>query len=121
MSSFASANSTANTSTGTPAAGGASSADNYRLPEETTMQHAMKMAIKEDRPILMDYWIASIGPAEGKPFIGIRQSGEKLLVKNDEEYTSPIGRIFKSKGEYIIMTENSIYVVCASISNKRIA
>ena len=46
---------------------------------------------------------------------------EKLLVKSEEEYTSPIGRIFGSGADYIIVTENSIYVVSSDIENKRIS
>ena len=85
------------------------------------MQHAVKLAVVEDRPILMDYWLSSVGPDSDKPFIGVKENKEKLLVKNDEEYTSPIAKIFKSGQEYIIMTENSIYIVSSGISNKRIS
>ena len=35
---------------------------------------------------------------------------EKLLVKSEEEYTSPVSKIYKVETEYIIVTENSIYV-----------
>ena len=37
--------------------------------------------------------------------IGIRESGEKLLVKSEEEYTSPISKIYKVETDYIIETE----------------
>ena len=50
-------------------------------------------------------------------------SGEsKCLVKSDTEYTSPIESIMRLKEEkmYIIMTENSLYVVSADIPVKRI-
>jgi hypothetical protein len=53
--------------------------------------------------------------------IGVRENGEKLLVKSEDEYTSPIEKIYKVEGEYIIMTENSLYVVSASIQTKRIS
>ena len=85
------------------------------------MQHAVKLAVVEDRPILMDYWLSSIGPESGRPIIGVKENKEKLLVKNDEEYTSPIAKIFKSGNEYIVMTENSIYIVSSAIANKRIS
>lgn len=94
--------------------------ESYRLPTQATLQHVLKLAVLEDRPLLMDYWMASIGPVEGKPFIGVRENKEKLLVKNEEEYTSPISKIFKSGTEYIVMTENSIYLVDSTIANKRI-
>ena len=52
--------------------------------------------------------------------IGVRENGEKLLVKSADEYTSPI-KIYKVETEYIIITENSIYVVDADISTKRVS
>ena len=53
--------------------------------------------------------------------IGIRENGEKLLVKSADEYTSPISKIYKVETEYIIITENSIYVVSADIETKRVS
>jgi len=38
--------------------------------------------------------------------IGVRDSGEKLLVKSEEEYTSPVSKIYKVDSEFIIITEN---------------
>ena len=43
--------------------------------------------------------------------IGIRNNEEKLLVKSEDEYTSPISKIYKVGKEFIIITENSIYLV----------
>ena len=31
---------------------------NYRLPSETTLKHAVKLGIVDDKTILMDYWTA---------------------------------------------------------------
>jgi hypothetical protein len=89
----------------------------YHLPDNATLQHATKLAIVEDKPILLDYWTNSI---EKKVLIGVKDNKEKLLVKSEEEYTSPIAKIFKTGKEYIIMTENSIYIVDAAIPTKRI-
>ena len=91
---------------------------NYRLPNNTTLQHASKIAIVEDRPIMFDYWVDS---CDKKIVIGVKEDGEKLLVKNSEEYTSPIAKIYKVDTEFIIVTENSIYLVDNSISTKRIS
>ena len=33
---------------------------NYRLPHGTTLQHASKLAIVEDKPIMFDYWTGSL-------------------------------------------------------------
>tara|TARA_B100000674_G_C37616705_1_gene812361 strand:- start:322 stop:651 length:330 start_codon:yes stop_codon:yes gene_type:complete len=92
-------------------------ANNYKLPSGITLQHCAKIAIVEDRPIMFDYWTAS---CDKEVLIGVRENGEKLLVKNEEEYTSPISKIYKVEGEYIIMTENSIYIVSAEIPTKRV-
>ena len=93
-------------------------AGGYRLPESTTLQHATKLAIVEDKPILMDYWTASL---DKSALIGVKSDNEKLLVKSEEEYTSPIAKIFKVGKEYIVMTENSIYIVDLAIPTKRIS
>ena len=91
---------------------------NYRLPHGTTLQHASKLAIVEDKPIMFDYWTASV---DKEVLIGVRDNQEKLLVKSEEEYTSPVSKIFKVDSEYIIITENSIYVVSSDIPTKRIS
>lgn len=90
----------------------------YRMPSTTTMNHVVKLAIVEDKPIMMDYWKDSL---EKKALIGINENGEKLLVKSDEEYTSTVSKIYKVAEEYIIMTENSIYLVDNSIQARRIS
>lgn len=90
----------------------------YRLPSDVTLRHAAKLGIVEDKPIIMDYWTASI---ENKALVGVRDNNEKLLVKSEEEYTSPISKFYKSNSEYIIITENSIYLVSSDIQNRRIS
>jgi hypothetical protein len=91
---------------------------NYRLPSDTSLQHASKLAIVEDKPIMLDYWTASV---DKKALVGVRESGEKLLVKSAEEYTSPIAKFYKSGTEYIIITENSIYLVSSDIPTRKIS
>lgn len=90
----------------------------YRLPDNKTLQHATKLSIIEDKPIMMDYWTNSL---EKSVLIGVKDSNEKLLVKSEDEYTSPISKIYKVETEYIIMTENSIYIVDLEIPTKRIS
>ena len=91
---------------------------NYRLPGDNTLKHVTKLGIVEDKPIMMDYWASS---CDKEVLIGVREGGEKLLVKSEDEYTSPISKIYKVDKEYIIITENSIYVVSADIDTKRIS
>ena len=88
-----------------------------RLPESKTMEHASKLSIVEDKPIMMDYWTNSI---EKTALIGVKQDNEKVLVKSAEEYTSPIAKIYKVGREYIVVTENSIYIVDGEIPTKKI-
>lgn len=90
---------------------------NSRQPCYACFQHATKIAILEDKPIILDYWTSSL---EKACLIGVRQNNEKLLVKSEDEYTSPIAKIYKVESEYIIVTENSIYLVSADISTRRI-
>jgi len=92
---------------------------NYRLPSDVTLKHATKLSIVEDKPIMMDYWTSSL---DKKALVGVREaSGEKLLVKSEDEYTSPISKFYKSAGEYIIITENSIYLVSSDIPTRKIS
>ena len=92
--------------------------ESYRLPAVQTMQHACKFSIVEDKPIMMDYWTLSL---EKKVIIGVKENDEKLLVKSEDEYTSPIEKIFKVEGEYLIFTENSLYIVDVGCPTKRIS
>jgi hypothetical protein len=102
-----------NTSTTT----GGKPTSNYTLPSDVTLKHASKLAIVEDKPIMLDYWTASL---DKKALIGVRESGDKLLVKSEDEYTSPIAKFYKSGTEYIIITENSIYLVSSEIPTRKI-
>ena len=85
---------------------------------ETALKSCAKLAVLEDKPIMFDYWTAS---CDKQVLIGVRENEEKLLVKSEEEYTSPINKIYKVEKEYIIITENSIYVVSADIPTKRVS
>ena len=91
---------------------------NYRLPSDITLKHAAKLGIVEDKPIMLDYWSVSL---DKKALVGVKETGEKLLVKSEDEYTSPIAKFYKSGTEYIIITENSIYIVSSEIPTKKIS
>ena len=88
------------------------------VPSATTMAAAAKLSIEHDKPIYLDYYNDSL---EKKCCIGV-QDTTKFLVKSDTEYTSPIESIARIKEEkvFIVMTENSIYIVSADIPVKRI-
>jgi hypothetical protein len=93
-----------------------------RLPSATTMNQAARLSITEDKPIMLDYWLSS---CKKESCIGVRtidaNNKEKMLVKSEEEYTSPISKLFKNEMEYIVMTENSIYIVDSAIPPRRIS
>jgi len=91
---------------------------NYRLPSDVTLKHAAKLGIVEDKPIMLDYWTVSL---DKKALIGIKDNGDKLLVKSEDEYTSSIAKFYKSATEYIIITENLIYIVSSYIPSRKIS
>lgn len=102
--------------------GGATSAQqqvaNDKVPSVGTLVSAAKLAIQKDMPIQLDYFVDS---AEGKAFLGEdATTGEKMLVKNSEEYTSHIQKIYKAGDDFIIMTENSIYLASSKIQKRKI-
>ena len=106
-------------SSSSSSSGGAKSGESaYRLPSNVCLQHSCKLAIVQDKPIMMDYWTASL---DKSIIIGVRESGEKLLVKSEDEYTSPIANIYKVETEYIIVTENSIYLISNETPSKKIS
>jgi len=92
--------------------------ESYRLPSDVSLKHAAKLGMVEDKPIMLDYWTASL---DKKALVGVKDNGEKLLVKSEEEYTSQISKFYKSGTEYIIITENSIYLVSSDIPTRKIS
>jgi hypothetical protein len=45
---------------------------------------------------------------------------EKMLVKSNDEFTSLIQKVYKVTDDYIIITENSIYLVSGKIQKRKI-
>lgn len=89
-----------------------------RLPSATALVSAAKLALKNDMAIQLDYFKAS---TEDRAFLGEDAvSKDKMLVKNSEEYTSHIQKIYKAGDDFIIMTENSIYIVSGEIQKRKI-
>jgi hypothetical protein len=90
----------------------------YRMPSPTCLTHAFKLGIVEDKEIKTDYWTSSL---DKSVIIGVKSNQEKLLVKSEDEYTSPISKIYKVESEFIIVTENSIYLVSSDIDSSKIS
>ena len=89
------------------------------IPSATVMVQAAKVATEEDRPIYLDYFADSLAK---KCCIGVRGDNSKMLVKSDTEYTSPIEKIMRMKEDntWIVLTENSLYIVSGDIPVKKI-
>lgn len=103
----------------TPAAAAAAPAGQSDIPSPAVLTQAAKLSVQQDKPILLDYYLET---ATGKACLGEdNDTKEKVLVKNVEEYTSLIQKIFKASEDYLIVTENSIYVVSGKIQKKKIA
>jgi hypothetical protein len=67
---------------------------------------------------MMDYWVNSL---QKTALIGVREeNNERMLVKSEDEYTSPIAKLFNVENDFIIMTENSIYLVDSKIQRRKI-
>jgi hypothetical protein len=94
--------------------------ETIKLPGDTTLKNAAKIGIQEDKPIMLDYWMESCDE-NTTLMIGVKTNEEKLLVRSSEEFTSPISKIYKVGEDYIIMTENSIYIVSSNIPSRRIS
>ena len=117
MSSSSSAPAT-NATSAAPATATSTTTQQEVLPHPTTLLHASRIAIQQDRPIQLDYYVES---ATGKAFMGEDpETKEKMLVKSNDEFTSLIGKIYKVQEDFIILTENSIYIVSGKIQKRRI-
>ena len=87
-------------------------------PCDETLQECVKLSITEDKPLMLDYWIDSY---EEGALIGVRENGDKYLIKSEDEYTSTIDSIYNAGEEYIVVTENSIYLVSSKIPTRLIS
>jgi hypothetical protein len=82
------------------------------------LTHAAKISIEKDKPILLDYYADTVN---GTAFLGEDQeTKEQMLVKSHEEFTSLVDKVFKVGEDYIVMTENSLYIVSGKIKRRRI-
>ena len=88
------------------------------IPSDPVLRQAAKLAQQLDRPIQLDYYADTV---IGKAVIGEDQeTKEKLLVKSNEEYTSLIQKIYKVHEDYLVLSENSIYIVSGKVQKRKI-
>jgi len=88
------------------------------LPNPTVLLQAAKLAMAQDKPIQLDYYADTV---TGKAFMGEdSDTKEKMLVKSAEEFTSLIQKVYKVGDDYIILTENSLYIASGKIQKRRI-
>jgi hypothetical protein len=85
-------------------------------PSPQTMWHAAKIAIEQDRAIMLDYYQQT---ANGTAYLGEDgETKERILIKSKEEFTSLIGRTLKADNDFIVLTENSLYIVSGKIQKR---
>lgn len=107
-------NSTANGSAA--AVGGATT--NVALPASNTLLQAAKIAMEQDRAIMLDYFRETLN---GTAFLGEDpQTNERILVKSKDEFTSLIKKLYKTGDDFIILTENSLYIVSGKIQKRKV-
>jgi hypothetical protein len=88
------------------------------LPNPAVLTAAAKLALAQDKPILLDYYVES---ATGGAFMGEdKETKDRMLIKSADEFTSMIQKTYKAGEDYIVMTENSIYVVSGKITKRGI-
>jgi len=88
------------------------------LPGPQVMLQAAKLAIAQDKPIQMDYYVDT---TNGKAFMGEeKETKEKMLVKSAVEYTSHIEKVYKVGDDFLIITANSLYIVSGKIQKRLI-
>jgi hypothetical protein len=91
-----------------PATGGGEKAkSNLPMPSEKTLQQAFKLGLIMEKQICGYFYVDSI---KGKVSIETHE-GEKIIYKNENEHTSRILNTYKTDSSYIVVTENTIYIL----------
>ena len=105
------------TQTATTSTGGASTTVEL-LPSNQTLLQAAKIAIEQDRAVMLDYYRQTAG---GTAFLGEDpETKERVLVKSKDEFTSLIKKLYKVGDDFIILTENSLYIVSGKIQKRKV-
>lgn len=85
------------------------------FPTEKTLLQALKLSLKLTKPICTYFYLDSL---KGKCTV-VNDSEDTILYKSDEEHTSPILKLFKSDNTYIVITNNTIYLISGNTQIKK--
>jgi hypothetical protein len=106
--------------TAAPSAAPTAAAAQPILPSVTVLLQAAKIAIEQDRAIMLDYYVQT---ASGTAFLGedSENKDNRILVKSKEEFTSLIKKVYKvGEDDLIVLTENSLYIVSNKIQKRKV-
>ena len=84
------------------------------IPAPDTLQQACKLSIKLQKPMCFYFYVDSL---KGNICIASNDD-EKIIFKTNDEHTSPIQNTYKVNDEYLVVTENTIYVISAKTQIK---
>ena len=108
----------ASTQSATQSAAGVAPVITAPVPSPKTLVEAAKMAMEQDRAIMLDYFRET---SNGTAFLGEdKHTEDRVLIKSKEEFTSLIKKLYKVGDDFIILTENSIYIVSGKTQKKKV-
>ena len=80
------------------------------IPCSDTLIQACTLSIKLQKPTCFYFYVDSL---KGAICIASNED-DKIIYKSNDEHTSPIQNTYKVNNEYLVVTENTIYVISAS-------
>jgi hypothetical protein len=88
------------------------------LPGAKTLLQAARLAIEQDKAMMLDYYRET---ATNTAFLGEdSDTKERILVKSKDEFTSLVKKLYKVEEDFIILTENSLYIVSGKIQKRKV-
>ena len=88
---------------------------NLIYPSQKTLNETFKLSVENEKNISYYFFQDS---QENQVCLATHNN-DKLIYKNKEEHSSPIIKTFKCETEYIVITENTIYVISAKTQIKK--
>ncbi len=87
----------------------------FKMPSEKTLYQSAKLSIEHNKPVCYYFYKDSLADT----VCIATYENDKIIYKNSEEHTSPIVKTFRCDSEYLVVTENSIYVISSSTKIKK--